>query len=861
VSTPTSVRTGVELDARGIRIDGWPELLLCASLFYFRLPREQWQARLEQVRASGYTCIDVYLPWNFHEVAPGRWDFDGRRDVAAFLDLAHEAGLSVIARPGPYICSEWDGGALPAWLGLDPEVRVRQNEPRYLAQVTAWYDRALPILAERQYPVGPVIMVQLENELDFFDCEDRPGYLTALRDQAIGHGITVPLIACAGQGDITGATGNVPGIVAACNFYPDDDSPHIEPEVRRYAELLAERDLPLLVTETNRRHRTLRRLLASGASMIAPYLQASGWNFGYSPSTGNWGDPGSFMSHDYDFGGYVSPTGAARPEYAEAQVLAHVISALGSRLALATSTVPRVEVASDFPTSSSLSAVDLDGGGQLIAVPNLGDSIGRAVIGGVPVVVAGDSCPLMLVDLPLQGTTLALASADLVAATDKTLVFSSAVPVTVVLGATQVEVPVGKAEHQVVEGLTVVVLTPEDAARLVSVRADGTVELADVPGAGVPVQPTAVRAVRLRSGTAPAQEAGTHGLPPSLESLGVYRGRGTYSATADLTGVDELLLVGACDFVDLSIEGRYLPTIAGFGATQRIDVRHASGRATIHATVETWGHANFDDSRLPALRLGGLRGLGTVWTVQSVQDLDAAWRVDGHWAGDPAPLRSLGGWSSTRVGVPITYVRRLELPTTAALHLRGVDQPVRVTVDGEATTVHRENPWVMLPAGASEISVTVPHHPSGGGLQAELLSLQPVRDWTCTAQDDELLTAFATREDSVTDFKLPLALEPGEEVWLEVDLPDSAEDCLIRLNGSQIRVTAWAAGECLGRIWAGDRPRFSGGDPDVLWVPAGWTGLTLLVRGLGGPGLPELRTLRLGPSRARGGNGAEADVP
>ena len=77
MSTPTTVRTGVELDARGIRIDGWPELLLCASLFYFRLPREQWQARLEQVRASGYTCVDVYLPWNFHEVAPGRWDFDG----------------------------------------------------------------------------------------------------------------------------------------------------------------------------------------------------------------------------------------------------------------------------------------------------------------------------------------------------------------------------------------------------------------------------------------------------------------------------------------------------------------------------------------------------------------------------------------------------------------------------------------------------------------------------------------------------------------------------------------------------------------------------------------------------------------
>ena len=233
MTVPTIVGSGVALDATGIRVDGEPRLLLSASLFYFRLPREEWRDRLAQVRASGYTCVDVYVPWNFHETAPGEWSFAGRQDIAAFLDLAHAEGLYVIARPGPYICSEWDGGALPAWLGLDPQLRVRQREPRFLAQVSRWFDRVLPLLAERQYPAGgPVIMVQLENELDFFDCADRPGYLAALRDQAIAHGITVPLIACAGQGDLAGATGNLAGLVPAGNFYPDDDSPDLEAEVR-----------------------------------------------------------------------------------------------------------------------------------------------------------------------------------------------------------------------------------------------------------------------------------------------------------------------------------------------------------------------------------------------------------------------------------------------------------------------------------------------------------------------------------------------------------------------------------------------------------------------------------------------------
>ncbi|MFF7375752.1 beta-galactosidase [Streptomyces massasporeus] len=865
----TTPDQGIVLDARGIRFEGGPQLVLCASLFYFRLPREQWRARLAQVRASGYTCVDVYLPWNFHETAPGRWSFEGRRDVAAFLDLAHEEGLYVIARPGPYICSEWDGGALPAWLGLDPELRVRQHEPRFLDRVTAWFDQALPLLAERQYPVnGPVIMVQLENELDFFDCEDRTGYVTALRDQAIRHGITVPLIACSGQGDLEGATGDVPGVVPACNFYPDDDSPHIEPEVRRYAELLAERDLPLLITETNRRHRTLRRLLASGASLIAPYLQSSGWNFGFTPSAGNWGRPGNLMSHGYDFGGYVSSTGTERAEYAEAQILARVIGTLGQRLALATPTVPPTPVTTDFPTSSSPSALRLGGGGLLVAVPHLGTGTGTgsergkgtAVVNGVPVAVAADSCPLMLLDVPLGSWghegTLTLASADLVAAGEGLLVFSSEVPVTVVVGDTRVEIPApadGAPGQATFAGLTLVALTPADAVRLRATDRDGTVHLdAPMPARPAPA-PVEVRRARLRVAAAPELETGRHELPPTLEALGVYRGRGIYRTTTDLTDVDELLLVGAADIVDLSVAGRVRPTIAGFGATRRIDVREATGSVGVEAVVEIWGHANFDDARLPALRLGALRGLGTLWTVRRMEDVSALWSVHGHWAGRPAPLRELGGWSSTRVGLPVTYTREIRSDTAAALHLKGVAEPVRVTVadaeqptDQEAYTVHAEDPWVPLPAGTHRISVTLPHHPSGGGLRAELLGLNPVTGWTCSAQDDDLLTGFATAAAAPgQEIPLPLALAPGEEAWLDVDLPPSHNGLLLRPDGTQIRVTGWAGGECVGRVWVGDRPDFSGGDANVLWIPPGWSGLTLLVRGAAGREAPELRVLRL----------------
>ena len=899
------VGSGVELDASGIRLAGEPRLLLSASLFYFRLPREEWRDRLAQVRASGYTCVDVYFPWNFHETAPGQWSFAGRRDIAAFLDLAHAEGLYVIARPGPYICSEWDGGALPAWLGLDPQLRIRQGEPRFLAEVGRWFDRVLPILAERQYPAdGPIIMVQLENELDFFDCTDRAGYLTALRDRALDHGITVPLIACAGQGDLAGATGDVAGVVPACNFYPDDDSPDIEAEVRHYAELLAARGLPLLVTETNRSHRTLRRLLASGACLLGPYLQSSGWNFGYTPSSGNWGDPGNLMSHCYDFGGYVSPTGTERSGYPQARVLARILDTLGARLAHATPGAPGVEVTAAFPTSSAPAALDLAGGGRILALPNLGADPGTAVLSGrtgcVPITVAADSCPLLLLDLPLRAwgadVTLAFASADLVAAAsgdgELALAFSCEVPVMVLFegldadgpdaqGLIAVDIPTGESPvRQVVAGfdragtamrITVVVVQPAQAALLERLHADGRTEFA-AAGTSLPAdarvsQVVGARGIAIptatgRPGDAPAQAAGAgHLLPPSLESLGVYRGRGTYLATVDLTGIDDLLLVGAADLTDLSIAGRAEPTMAGFGATERIDVRDVSGPVELRGTVEIWGHANFDDVRLPALRLGALRGLGTVWTVTGTRDLSAHWTVSGaaQWADDPAPIRSLGGWSSTRVGRPITYSRSLAVvpDTICALHLAGLAAPVTVTADdGEPVTVYAENPWLLLAAGTGQVSLTMTHDPSGGAVRPQLLTLRAVTGWTCTAQDDATLLGYARDgERGGPRLELPLAVEPGAELWVDVDVPAGPAGWLVRLAGAQLRATAWVGGECLGRVWLADprRPRFSGGDPDILWIPASWTvagcRLTLLLRGTAGPAQPTLTGLQLVPAR------------
>ena len=39
---------------------------------------------------------------------PGQYDFTGQQDIETFLQTAHSYNLSVILRPGPYICAEWE---------------------------------------------------------------------------------------------------------------------------------------------------------------------------------------------------------------------------------------------------------------------------------------------------------------------------------------------------------------------------------------------------------------------------------------------------------------------------------------------------------------------------------------------------------------------------------------------------------------------------------------------------------------------------------------------------------------------------------------------------------------------------------
>ena len=162
----------ISIDERGIRIGNSYKTLLCASLFSFRIPRAHWAQRIHALKRSGYNCVDIYFPWNFYEQEDGSFDFTGERDIKEFLSLLAKEGIWAVVRPGPYICSEWSGGAIPARI-LESDMPIRVAGGQFMEEVRKWYRAVFPQITPFEYGKGgTVILCQLDNELDFFDCPD-----------------------------------------------------------------------------------------------------------------------------------------------------------------------------------------------------------------------------------------------------------------------------------------------------------------------------------------------------------------------------------------------------------------------------------------------------------------------------------------------------------------------------------------------------------------------------------------------------------------------------------------------------------------------------------------------------------------
>ena len=157
----------ITYDSYSLSVDGQRLFLYSGEIHPFRLPSPSlWLDVLQKIKAAGFNGISVYFDWGYHSASPGNYDFTGIRDLDLFLNLANQIGLYVIARPGPYINAEVDGGGFPAWITRLPG-NLRSTDPLYLQWAYEWMGQIDAILARHQLTngTGSIIAYQIENEI------------------------------------------------------------------------------------------------------------------------------------------------------------------------------------------------------------------------------------------------------------------------------------------------------------------------------------------------------------------------------------------------------------------------------------------------------------------------------------------------------------------------------------------------------------------------------------------------------------------------------------------------------------------------------------------------------------------------
>ena len=62
--------------------------IIGGELHYPRVPHQYWQHRLRMMKAMGLNAVTTYVFWNLHEPEPGKWDFEGDKNLAEFVRIA-----------------------------------------------------------------------------------------------------------------------------------------------------------------------------------------------------------------------------------------------------------------------------------------------------------------------------------------------------------------------------------------------------------------------------------------------------------------------------------------------------------------------------------------------------------------------------------------------------------------------------------------------------------------------------------------------------------------------------------------------------------------------------------------------------
>jgi beta-galactosidase GanA len=327
IAPPRNVLLGtpqkVGYDQYSMTIGGQRVYITAGEFDPWRTPSPSlWLDDLQKMKADGYDAVTVYFDWGYQSPSPGVYDFTGVRDMNEFLNMAQQAGLYVIARQGPYINAETDGGGIPSWVLTSPNGYRSPAQP-YLSAALQWTSEIDPIIAAHQITKGgDVIAYQVENEYANQGTAAQQ-YMADLEQQARSDGIDVPFTfnQCCGSQTFTSGLGAVN--ISGTDNYPlgfncadtnNFGQPYGYPSYPGMPIYLPEyqggsfdgwggsgQDNCYTMTGPAFENVYYKNNIAQGATMQSYYMGVGGTNWGWLPA--------NFIYSSYDYGAAIRETG------------------------------------------------------------------------------------------------------------------------------------------------------------------------------------------------------------------------------------------------------------------------------------------------------------------------------------------------------------------------------------------------------------------------------------------------------------------------------------------------------------------------------------------------------------------------
>ncbi|KAI4711240.1 hypothetical protein J4E89_003805 [Alternaria sp. Ai002NY15] len=199
LATDNGLQTDVEWDNGSLMVNGERVMIMSGEFHYARLPvPELWLDVFQKFKANGMNAVSIYFFWSYHSASKGAYDFTTPgKDIQRLFDMAKEAGLYVIARPGPYCNAETNGGGFALWTSDGSGGKYRTSDETYRQAWSEWIAEVGEIIAKNQITNGgPVILAQVENELQQTRYEANNTlviYMEQLKSAFKDAGIVVPL--------------------------------------------------------------------------------------------------------------------------------------------------------------------------------------------------------------------------------------------------------------------------------------------------------------------------------------------------------------------------------------------------------------------------------------------------------------------------------------------------------------------------------------------------------------------------------------------------------------------------------------------------------------------------------------------